>query len=83
MRPVIESRGERVSVECPDCDSWVVLAPAIATTEIALDAMDRTFPGASSTLASISVFAGGCICGAQLGLTMTRARKSLDTQARA
>lgn len=66
------SRGERISIECPDCDEWVVLMPAERATEAAVEAMNVEYPGAMRGLDSFRVFAGTCDCGATITVTVTR-----------
>lgn len=83
MGPSIETRGERVQVERPDCDSWVILSPAESVAKIALGAMDNTFPGASDTLAAIAVFTASCVCGATITLTLTRSKQRIAARAQA
>lgn len=66
------SRGERISIECPDCDEWTVLAPAERAKDAAVHAMDVTYPGAMGAIESFRVFAGVCGCGATITVTVTR-----------
>ena len=66
------ARGERISIECPDCDRWVVLAPAEHAKDAAIHAMDVTYPGAMSHIDSFRVFAGTCGCGSTITVTSTR-----------
>lgn len=68
-------RGERISVECPDCDQWVVLIPAVSAKQAAIRAMDIAYPGASDQLSEVKVFTNSCSCGAQVTLTLTRSRE--------
>jgi hypothetical protein len=66
------SRGERISIECPDCDEWIVLVPAERAKEAAVHAMDVTYPGAMDVIDSFRVFAGICVCEATITVTVTR-----------
>lgn len=66
------TRGERMSVECPDCDRWVVLAPAERAKDSAIHAMNVTYPGAMEAIESFKVFAGNCECGSTITVTATR-----------
>lgn len=66
------ARGERISVECPDCDRWVVLAPAEWAKDSAIHAMDVTYPGAMEGIKSFKVFANLCECGSTITVTSTR-----------
>ena len=67
-----ESRGERISIECPDCDAWVVLEPAEHAKDAAIHAMDVTYPRAMDEIFSFRVFAAGCTCGSTITVTATR-----------
>lgn len=66
------ARGERISIECPDCDEWAVLAPAERAKDAAIHAMDVAYPGAMARVDSFRVFAGVCGCGATITVTVTR-----------
>lgn len=65
--------GERIQIECPECDAWTVIAPAPDALNAALNAMDSAYPGVVSRLDLLRVFTASChVCGVQLTLTITR-----------
>lgn len=68
-----DQRGERIQIECPDCDNWVILLPAQQFVHRALHALDVAYPGATDAITSVKVFTNACEgCGAQITLTATR-----------
>lgn len=79
----LSDRGERVSVECPDCDAWVVLAPNEMLdrgVEVGKQAAANHF--GTQPLGVVRALYGVCPqCDAQIGLVVTRLKSALAAEA--
>ena len=79
----VPSRGERVSVECPDCDAWVVLAPnedVDRGVEFGMRAAADHI--GSQPLRGARALYGACPqCEAHIGLVITRLKSTPAAEA--